>query len=175
MSSQDNSSVVKQDERGKERWLAYLFRFKRAARYIAFSSDVGEALRPVVRVWIVNSTYAIAFAYCLADTIYNGNKEYKRSTPPNMSHVYNRASRTIVFHSFGSILIPAVSIHTVVHCAHKMTSKSSPRVKLWAPSVAGLACIPFLPVFVDAPVEHATEIVFDRFWEELPNEHRHED
>jgi len=166
---------VKQDSRGTERWLAYLNRYSRLVRYIAFSSDVGEAFRPIASKWVVNSTYGIAFAYCIADVIYNGNKEYKRSTPPNMSHVYNRASRTVVFHSFGSLLIPAVTIHTVVHGAHKLTQKSSPRLKLIAPSAAGLFFIPFLPFFVDEPVEHYTEILFDRFWEKLPSEHHHKD
>jgi len=165
----------KQDPRGRERWLAYLNRYSRLVRYIAFSSDVGEAFRPIANKWVVNSTYGIAFAYCIADVIYNGNKEYKRSTPPNMSHVYNRASRTVVFHSFGSLLIPAVTIHSVVHGAHKLTHNSSPRMKLIVPSAAGLACIPFLPMFVDEPVEHCTEMVFDRFWEELPSEHHHKD
>ena len=36
-------------------------------RYLAFTSDFGEALRPVVHTRIVNATYAIAFGYCFAD------------------------------------------------------------------------------------------------------------
>jgi len=172
---ENESASVKQDPRGGERWLAYLNRYRRLVRYIAFSSDVGEAFRPIASKWVVNSTYGIAFAYCIGDVLYNGHKEYKRSTPPNMSNVYNRASRTAVFHTFGSLLIPAVTIHTVVNGANKLTQKSSPRLKLLVPSAAGLFCIPFLPIFVDEPVEHYTDIFFDRFWEELPSEHHHKD
>ena len=32
-------------------------------RYVAYSSDVGEAFRPVVPTWLVKSTYGLAFGY----------------------------------------------------------------------------------------------------------------
>eukprot|EP00951_Prasinocladus_malaysianus_P022171 scaffold185170_cov44-Prasinocladus_malaysianus.AAC.2 len=43
-----------------------------AARYLAFTSDVGEAMRPVVSPRIVNASYAIAGGYMIGDVIYQG-------------------------------------------------------------------------------------------------------
>jgi hypothetical protein len=41
-------------------------------RYLAFTSDVGEAVRPVVSRTVVNATYAVAIAYMVGDVAYNG-------------------------------------------------------------------------------------------------------
>ena len=41
------------------RYAAYSVAFARAFRYLAFTSDLGEALRPVVSARIVTATYAI--------------------------------------------------------------------------------------------------------------------
>ena len=38
----------------------------RAFRYLAFTSDFGEALRPVISARIVTGTYMIAGGYCVA-------------------------------------------------------------------------------------------------------------
>ena len=40
---------------------------KAKIRYAAYSSDVGEALRPVVPSWTVKAAYGIVFAYCIGD------------------------------------------------------------------------------------------------------------
>jgi len=44
----------------------YSLAFQRAFRYLAFTSDVGEALRPVVDARIVTGTYIVAGGYCVA-------------------------------------------------------------------------------------------------------------
>ncbi len=46
------------------RYAGYTAGFARAFRYLAFTSDFGEALRPVVSARIVSATYAVAFGYC---------------------------------------------------------------------------------------------------------------
>jgi hypothetical protein len=43
------------------RYAAYSVAFARAFRYLAFTSDLGEALRPVVSARIVTATYAIRY------------------------------------------------------------------------------------------------------------------
>jgi hypothetical protein len=49
------------------RYVGYSIGFARAFRYLAFTSDLGEALRPVVSVRLVNASYAVALGYCVAD------------------------------------------------------------------------------------------------------------
>ena len=39
-------------------------------RHLAYSSDLGEAFRPVVPTWAVNATYGVAVSYVVADTAY---------------------------------------------------------------------------------------------------------
>ena len=41
------------------RYAGYSAAFARAFRYLAFTSDFGEALRPVVARRVVNATYAV--------------------------------------------------------------------------------------------------------------------
>ena len=49
------------------RYLGYAARLRTAVRaahrYLAYTSDVGEAFRPVVPRWIVRSAYGVSWAY----------------------------------------------------------------------------------------------------------------
>jgi hypothetical protein len=63
----------------ESRYAAYLARLRslaapliRHSRYVAYSSDVGESLRPVISPALVHATYAIAIAYCAADVANEG-------------------------------------------------------------------------------------------------------
>lgn len=44
------------------------------------------------------------------------------------------------------------------------------RFQRWGPTIAGLAVIPFLPVFLDEPAEQAVEWVFHKAWP-VPGKH----
>eukprot|EP00695_Tsukubamonas_globosa_P002612 TRINITY_DN3793_c0_g1_i1.p1 TRINITY_DN3793_c0_g1~~TRINITY_DN3793_c0_g1_i1.p1 ORF type:complete len:110 (+),score=17.08 TRINITY_DN3793_c0_g1_i1:103-432(+) len=71
-----------QEEEGFLRWAAYAQRITRplakVSRYAAYTSDVGEAFRPVVSPTIVNLSYGVAFGYCILDVAYNGYKANKK-------------------------------------------------------------------------------------------------
>eukprot|EP01034_Spumella_vulgaris_P040938 gene40938-50651_t len=88
---------------------AYTAGFARAARYLAFTSDLGEALRPVVSSRVVGGSYAIA----LVDVV-------------------------------------------------KRITRKIGRFTRWGPSVAGLAIVPLLPLYLDHPVEHFLENMFEK-------------
>ncbi|CAL1142583.1 unnamed protein product [Cladocopium goreaui] len=87
--------ISKELEETALRYLPYVARAKRlllsSHRYIAYSSDVGESLRPVIKPWQVNLSYGIAGAYVLADTGLAGYRRQQQvvsrwpppaSTPP---------------------------------------------------------------------------------------------
>ncbi len=47
-------------------------------RYLAFTSDVGEAFRPVAHPFLVSGAYAVSWLYCIGDVAFEGYKEYTR-------------------------------------------------------------------------------------------------
>ena len=177
----DDDKPWKTDE---ARFLAYLARAKvvlvRAVktniRYAAYSSDVGEALRPVIPRWAVNSFYGISFGYVGGDVAYSGWLEKERGSSDMM--IARQCTETTLFQLVASLAIPTAVIHTVVHQTHsalKKWPKAPAPLARWGPSAAGMICMPFLPL-VDEPVEHATEYLFDQVWPaEKGWRRRHED
>lgn len=155
------------------RYLAYLGRAKIALvravktnlRYAAYSSDLGEALRPVVPGSVVAGFYFISFAYVGGDVAYTGYIEKKERKSSDMM-VARQVTETALFQIVASLAIPTAVIHTAVHQTHnlcKSLSKASPTLLRWGPSAVGMMCMPLLPL-VDEPVERATETLFDSIW-----------
>jgi fission process protein 1 len=130
----------------------------KGVRYTAYTSDVGEAFRPVVDARWVRAGYAISWTYVLGDVAYNtkvaidNKQDYKRA-----------ALHAATFQTFGSMLFPAMIIHTVVHQSEKVFHKAGIHNR-WASVGLGLCTIPFLPFICDHPVEYAVDRVFDEFW-----------
>ena len=136
-----------------------------AARYVAYSSDVGESMRPVLRPWMVNATYGVAIGYVL----YDAGTDVKRKADAGHSTEVLLATGTykLVFHGLVSLAMPAVIIHSAVHQAHDLFAREAfskmPRVVKWGPSAVGLGLIPLMPL-LDPPAEHVLEAVFDKVW-----------
>ena len=129
------------------------------ARYTAYSSDVGEAFRPVVPQWAVKGTYGLAIAYICGDV---GMTTYKESLHPdgNPTRAFVHAS---VFQGIASLALPMFIIHQAVHAAQVVTKRMG-RFTRWGPTVAALMLIPALPYAVDEPCEHVIDYAFDQAW-----------
>jgi len=135
-----------------------------ASRYIAYASEVGEAVRPIVPQRIVTVLYGISYAYVATDVGIKSYGEFQR-TDGNFNSAARKGSQAFVYQSLASIVVPSLAIHTIVHLVHKKTAKSSNRMVVrYAPTMAGLLCIPFLPFILDEPIESAVEFVFERNW-----------
>lgn len=155
--------------RGEARLVAYLARVKAVfvrtlktnVRMLAYSSDVGEAARPLVPSFVVNGAYAIAIGYVVSDVAYTGWLEKQRGSSPEL--VARQTFECAVFQGLASLLIPTVVIHTAVHQSQKLFQRAPTPLARWGPSVVGLGLIPFMPL-ADPPVEHAVEWGFDRVW-----------
>ena len=132
-------------------------------RYTAYSSDIGEAFRPVVPQWAVKATYGLAITYIAGEV---GVATYKESKKPE-----GETARTFVhacvFQGLASLAIPMVAIHQLVHAAQRLTKRVG-RFQKWGPTIAGLAFIPALPFVIDEPAEHVIDTVFDKVW---PSKH----
>ena len=132
---------------------------------MAYSSDVGESMRPVLRPWMVNATYGVAIGYVL----YDAGSDVKRKMDAGHPTEVLLATGTykLVFHGLVSLAMPAVIIHSAVHRAHDLFGREAfskmPRVVKWGPSAVGLGLIPLMPL-LDPPAEHVLEAVFDRIW-----------
>ncbi|KAI0796477.1 mitochondrial 18 KDa protein-domain-containing protein [Abortiporus biennis] len=155
------------------RYMAYAARLRTALRaghrYIAYTSDVGEAFRPVVPPAIVTAAYGISWLYLAGDVGYESYKAHRKGPTPVEAANFSEptrigmvATKRAVFQSIASMALPAFTIHTTVKQAKKLfVNTTNPRIKTWGPTATGLAIVPFLPYLFDKPVEHATDAAFE--------------
>ncbi|KAH7931286.1 hypothetical protein BV22DRAFT_1053165 [Leucogyrophana mollusca] len=168
------------------RYMAYGARLRTAlrasSRYIAYTSDVGEAFRPVVPPSIVTACYGISWIYLAGDVGYESYKAHRRGPSPLEAANFSEPTRLgmvaikrATFQSIASMALPAFTIHTAVKQAKKaFTNVQNPRVKTWGPTLTGLAIVPVLPYLFDHPVETITDKAFEWIEEriierEVPN------
>ncbi|KAF8529263.1 mitochondrial 18 KDa protein-domain-containing protein [Hysterangium stoloniferum] len=155
------------------RYMAYASRLRTAlrasTRYIAYTSDIGEAFRPVVNPRIVTAAYGISWVYLVGDVSYEAYKAHRRGPTPLEATHFSEPTRIGlvavergVFQAIASMGLPALTIHTVVSQTSKIYAKhaKSVKVKAWGPTLTGLAVVPVLPYLFDKPVEHATDFAF---------------
>ncbi|CAK9781370.1 hypothetical protein CC85DRAFT_282811 [Cutaneotrichosporon oleaginosum] len=175
------------------RYAAYLRRIRdvvrAGSRYTAYTSDVGEAFRPVVPPWVVTAAYGISWAYLIGDVSFTTYKAKEQgptaweaanfSEPTRLSMI---AVKRSVFQGLASMALPAFTIHTAVAQTAKAVKNSpSAFTKRWLPSAVGIGIVPFLPYLFDHPVEYATDLLFDKVEEAMaknggarPAEPKHE-
>ncbi len=81
-SASDSTSEILDLDNGAPRYAAYLARLKTviiaSSRYVAYTSDIGEAFRPLTKPAVVTGAYAISWTYILGDVFYAGYKAAKQ-------------------------------------------------------------------------------------------------
>ncbi|KAF7731567.1 hypothetical protein EC973_009331 [Apophysomyces ossiformis] len=158
----DNSEPDSLDT--KARYLAYGARLKTAlrasTRYIAYSSDYGEAFRPLVSPALVKAAYGISWAYVGLDVSYEAYKAIHAGK--DNAIVATIATKRAIFQSLASMILPMMTIHSVVKYSSQMfRNVKRPTVRLWGPTALGLAVVPFLPYLFDHPVETFVDRIFE--------------
>ncbi|KIL68253.1 hypothetical protein M378DRAFT_8925 [Amanita muscaria Koide BX008] len=155
------------------RYLAYGARLRTALRatqrYIAYTSDIGEAFRPVVPPFVVTAAYGISWLYLSGDVAYETYKAHRLGPSPIEANNFSEPTRLGIvavqratFQSIASMALPAFTIHTAVSQAQKaFANVKNVRLKTWGPTITGLALVPILPYLFDHPVESVTDRVFD--------------
>ncbi|CAE8693995.1 unnamed protein product, partial [Polarella glacialis] len=111
------------EDRSYLRWLAYTGRIKviassvslkvGSARYLAFTSDVGEAFRPTVPGWLVNASYGLSVAYIGGTIAEVGLKANWEGRP--RTEIQALIAQEAVFQGLASLALPFLLIHTSVH------------------------------------------------------------
>lgn len=130
-------------------------------RLLFFASEVGESLRPLLKHWQVQLTYAISWFFCIFDVVL-GAIEAQRSGS-DAARVVKLVVQNSIFHSIATMLIPALAIHKVVHQVQhlqhvvpKLAATAQSSWRYYLPSLVGIAFIPAMPLF-DHPVEQLLE------------------
>jgi len=148
----------------KARYLAYATRYRTfilaTSRYLAYTSEVGEAFRPVSHPYLVRACYGVSWAYLGLDVAYEGYKTKKAGHDNTV--IAQTVVKRGVFQTLASMALPAFTIHSAVKYSAKVFAKAkNTRVKVWGPVATGLSIVPFLPSIFDHPVEVAVEKAFD--------------
>ncbi|ETW84273.1 hypothetical protein HETIRDRAFT_170773 [Heterobasidion irregulare TC 32-1] len=155
------------------RYMAYGARLRTVLRaghrYLAYTSDIGEAFRPVVSPRLVTAAYGVSWLYLIGDVSYESYKAHRRGPTPLEAANFSEPTRVgmiavkrAAFQSIASMALPALTIHTAVKQAKKAFDRAkSPRLRSWGPTLTGLAIVPALPYLFDHPVEQATDRAFE--------------
>lgn len=133
-------------------------------RYLAYTSDIGEGFRPVVKPWIVKMCYGISWMYVFCDT---GVESYKRYQETHDGVETARlGTQRLTFNALASMAFPMFTIHTVVARSTKLLKPThyNPYIKKWLPVAMGLSVVPALPFMFDHPVETGCELLWDFCW-----------
>ena len=144
------------------RYAAYLGRLARLSRYLAYTSDLGEAARPVAHPWLVRGAYGVSWAYVGYDIVsdgYNANTRYGIEGNDLAQHVTQRAT----FQVIASMALPSLTIHSIVHYGGAFFKKIG-RFQKYGGTVCGVLVMPALPFMFDEPVEHMTSRFFHTVW-----------
>ncbi|KAJ3031606.1 UNVERIFIED_CONTAM: hypothetical protein HDU68_002209 [Siphonaria sp. JEL0065] len=137
------------------------------SRLMAYTSEVGEAFRPIASPHFVTGAYAISWAYVLGDVGYESYKMQQHGAKE--IDIARTALERGIFQSLASMVFPAYTVHWVVHQSSHLFKNAQPGLlKRFGPSGIGLATIPFLPLIFDKPVEHAIEFAFNTIWPLTP-------
>jgi len=163
---QADDSVAQALEQGPGKYVVYARRavqaFLTKGRLVAYTSDVGESVRPVVPSYLVRLCYGLTWGYVGVDVAYNTFEEQQKGSPPEI--IARTAIHATTFQVIASVGVPAFLIHQAVHLAQVALKNMPPGPVLrWGPSLFGLALIPLLP-YVDEPIEHVIDMGFEKAW-----------
>ena len=111
---------------------------KAGSRYIAYSSDVGEAFRPLVSPNFVRASYGVALAYIATDiglAVYGEHNRSLEKVDYN-TRVARAGVETFTFQFCASLVVPSLIIHTAVHQAQNAAKRGTGNLARYGPTVS---------------------------------------
>lgn len=117
------------------RYFGYIGRLgrlvKSTARYLAYTSDIGEAFRPIVKPWVVKAAYGVSWAYVATDVSLTAYTEQANGT--HGADLREILIKRAVFQSVASMALPAFTIHQSVHLGSWFFKKftQNPSLRRW--------------------------------------------
>ncbi len=122
------------------------------ARSLAYASEMGESVRPIVGTNFVRFTYGLSWMYIFVDTILCS----KENKPYGSEAVKYSVLDRLLFHSLASMTLPALVIHSIVKYSCKFVAKTrirGTRFERYFPTLIGLSSIGF----ICHPIDHVTD------------------
>ncbi|XP_047538643.1 mitochondrial fission process protein 1 [Vanessa atalanta] len=133
-------------------------------RYLGYANEVGESFRSLVSVKVVRASYAVAFAYVLADT---GDKSWKMLRKDGrFKNVLVETGDALIWQTLASVAIPGFVINRI--CAftqnylQKNVSKIPPKPRSLITVAVGLASIPIIVKPIDMSVTMLMNLTYRR-------------
>lgn len=121
-------------------------------RPLAYASEVGESFRPIINKNIVRTSYALSLGYVAFD-IY--------VSTISASYPGKVACDKLIWHTFASMVIPAVTVHKIVNISsftiNKYDLAKTFKYRHWVPTTIGLLSIPF----IIHPIDNLVTFVMD--------------
>uniref|UniRef100_A0A7S2S404 Mitochondrial fission process protein 1 n=1 Tax=Mucochytrium quahogii TaxID=96639 RepID=A0A7S2S404_9STRA len=127
----------------------------RGSRYIAYSSDVGEAFRPVVDPKYIRIGYGVAITYVCTDIALYTHRAYEQGKDTTRAFIHQTTFQTLA-----SLALPSLVIHQGVHLSQKAFTKMG-RFQRYGPVVTGLLMIPLMPPLVSYCVFSQKQLLHD--------------
>ena len=135
-------------------------------RYLGYTNEFGESFRAFIPKSVYLGSYAVASAYCVADSAAKGMATSDAGGSP--IDVADVAAEALVWQGFASVVFPGLVINRVVSGYASMASRlltTLPRFfKLVPPRVgavaAGLAAIPLIINPIDRVVDSGMEVAY---------------
>jgi len=147
--------------------------FMAKTRSLAYASELGESIRPIVSPLIVKLLYGVSWGYVFLDT---GLKIYSIQDQGTGKMILY-GTDTFIWHALASMLLPATTIHAIVKYSNKLIKKFKKAplpMKRFGPTIMGLASIPF----IIHPIDHFTDWGMDNtirnfYFDKLPKKMHH--
>lgn len=154
---------------------AYVRLYGKVLKPLAYSNEVGEAIRNVAPKLLIPA-YALSFGYVGLDIAHNVHKYYEQYGWTKPTH--DALKYYSVWHGTSSLLFPTLVVGQTVHQTQRLVRH--PRLNLrpftrqWAPVITALSIIPF----VIGPIDTFTtkvimEPLFGKHLVDRYGEHEH--
>ena len=113
-------------------------------RYVAYGSEVAEALRPIASESTITALYTMTYAYILRIIVVT----YRLHIGSAALQVVSAMLHEFTFQVLANLLIPTSLVHFLVNQSTKFLGNSLP----YLPTLIGLTAIIFLPL-IDPVIE----------------------
>lgn len=127
-----------------------------SSRPLAYASEMGESVRPLVPPFFVRFLYGVSWGYVILDTAVK-TYSVKDQGREIMSYY---AMDTSIWHTFASMALPAFTIHSIVKYSGKLLKNfvnPLSRFGRFGPTIIGMSSIPF----IIHPLDHFTDWAMD--------------
>jgi len=130
--------------------------FLKRFRILAYASELGESLRPIIPRSFVRALYGVSWGYVIIDTGFNTMMAYDVGKE---AAIYTCVDRSI-FHTFASMAFPAYTIHSIVRYSGRFLRFffRGTKIARFGPTIIGIACIPY----IIHPLDHLADYLMDR-------------